>query len=112
MTSDYVESVDVLAAGHRRLVLVDGRKIIRFDIDSTIYTIDYSFPHNGASLTNSQLDGTLLRWPLTRLALRPDHRPHGGTRRTGRGEDIQRGPVIRSLNTQPKEQFGISYLSA
>ena len=56
-------SIDELVPGQRKLVFVDGRSIALFNIDGTFSAIDNSCPHNGASLANGQLEGTLLRCP-------------------------------------------------
>ena len=55
--------VDELAPGQRKLIFVDGRTIVLFNIDGTIHAIDNACPHNGASLASGQLDGCVLRCP-------------------------------------------------
>lgn len=55
--------IDGLEPGQRKLVFVDGRSIALFNIGGTLSAIDNSCPHNGASLANGQLEGTLLRCP-------------------------------------------------
>jgi 3-phenylpropionate/trans-cinnamate dioxygenase ferredoxin subunit len=52
-----------LEPGQRKLAFVDGRSIVLFNIDGTIYAIDNSCPHNGASLASGQLEGCVLRCP-------------------------------------------------
>jgi len=56
-------TTDELAPGQRKLVFVDGRSIVLFNVDGMIRAIDNDCPHNGASLANGQLDGTFLRCP-------------------------------------------------
>ncbi|TDN57847.1 Rieske 2Fe-2S domain-containing protein [Paraburkholderia sp. BL10I2N1] len=56
-------SIDELAPGQRKLVFADGRSIALFNIDGTVSAIDNSCPHNGASLANGQLEGTVLHCP-------------------------------------------------
>lgn len=58
-----VGSEGELAPGERKLAFVDGRSIVLFNIEGTIYAIDNACPHNGASLASGQLDGHLLRCP-------------------------------------------------
>jgi len=58
-----VGAVDELAPGQRKLAFVDGRSIVLFNIDGTIYAIDNACPHNGASLASGQLEGCVLRCP-------------------------------------------------
>ena len=55
-----VGSVDELAPGQRKLVFIDGRSIVLFNIGGTLHAIDNSCPHNGASLANGKLDGNML----------------------------------------------------
>lgn len=54
---------DELAPGQRKLVFVDGRGIVLFNIDGQLHGIDNSCPHNGASLASGSLEGCLLRCP-------------------------------------------------
>lgn len=54
---------DQLSPGTRKLIFVDGRSIVVFNIDGTLRAIDNSCPHNGASLANGRLDGHMLRCP-------------------------------------------------
>lgn len=58
-----IDPVDELPPGKRKIVFVDGRSIVIFNIEGTVYAIDDSCPHNGASLASGQLDGHLLRCP-------------------------------------------------
>ncbi|SAK99141.1 Rieske (2Fe-2S) domain-containing protein [Caballeronia fortuita] len=52
-----------LRPGQRKLVFVDGRSIVLFNIEGTLHAIDNACPHNGASLASGQLDGCMLRCP-------------------------------------------------
>ncbi|MCC8394741.1 Rieske 2Fe-2S domain-containing protein [Paraburkholderia sp. MMS20-SJTR3] len=52
-----------IAVGERKLVFVDGRSIVLFNLDGTIYALDNACPHNGAALASGQLEGCLLRCP-------------------------------------------------
>lgn len=47
----------------RAFVLIDGRSIALFRVDNTIYAIDDSCPHNGASLASGKLDGCFVQCP-------------------------------------------------
>ncbi|MFP3569776.1 Rieske (2Fe-2S) protein [Paraburkholderia sp. SIMBA_030] len=69
-----------LAPGQRKLAFIDGRSIVLFNIDGTIYAIDNSCPHNGASLANGQLEGCVLRCPAhgLRFDLRTGCMPGAG----------------------------------
>jgi 3-phenylpropionate/trans-cinnamate dioxygenase ferredoxin component len=58
-----VGSADELAPGERRLVFVEGRSIVLFNLDGTLHAVDNACPHNGASLAGGQLEGSLLRCP-------------------------------------------------
>lgn len=58
-----VGMVDELAPGQRKLAFVDGRSIVLFNVDGTMYAIDNACPHNGASLASGQLEGCVLRCP-------------------------------------------------
>lgn len=52
-----------LAPGQRKLVFVDGRCIVVFNIGGQLHAVDNSCPHNGASLASGRLDGTVLQCP-------------------------------------------------
>ncbi|MFX5801283.1 Rieske 2Fe-2S domain-containing protein, partial [Acinetobacter baumannii] len=39
-----------LPPGQRRLVFVEGRSLVLFNINGTVYAIDNTCPHQGASL--------------------------------------------------------------
>ncbi|RKE39603.1 3-phenylpropionate/trans-cinnamate dioxygenase ferredoxin subunit [Paraburkholderia sp. BL23I1N1] len=56
-------SADELAPGQRKLVFVDGRSIVVFNIDGGLYAVENACPHNGASIASGQLEGRLLRCP-------------------------------------------------
>lgn len=58
-----IDTVDELPPGKRKLVFVDGRSVVIFNIEGTVYAIENSCPHNGASLASGQLDGHVLRCP-------------------------------------------------
>ena len=58
-----VGTVDELAPGQRKLVFVDGRSIVLFNIAGEIHAVDNSCPHNGASLASGALEGCMLRCP-------------------------------------------------
>ncbi|CAE6811487.1 Rieske 2Fe-2S domain-containing protein [Paraburkholderia nemoris] len=58
-----IDPVDELPPGKRKIVFVEGRSVVIFNIEGTVYAIDNSCPHNGASLASGQLDGHLLRCP-------------------------------------------------
>ncbi|SEA84601.1 Rieske (2Fe-2S) protein [Paraburkholderia sartisoli] len=58
-----VGPVDELAPGQRKLVFIDGRSIVLFNIAGTIHAIDNACPHNGASVASGQLEGCVLRCP-------------------------------------------------
>ena len=58
-----VATVDELAPGQRKLVFVDGRSIVLFNVAGEIHAVDNSCPHNGASLASGALEGCMLRCP-------------------------------------------------
>jgi 3-phenylpropionate/trans-cinnamate dioxygenase ferredoxin subunit len=58
-----VGSADELAPGQRKLVFVDGRSVVLFNIEGELHAIENSCPHNGASLAGGQMEGRLLRCP-------------------------------------------------
>jgi 3-phenylpropionate/trans-cinnamate dioxygenase ferredoxin subunit len=47
----------------RAFVLIDGRSIALFRVDDTIYAIDDTCPHNGASLVGGKLEGCFVQCP-------------------------------------------------
>jgi 3-phenylpropionate/trans-cinnamate dioxygenase ferredoxin component len=58
-----VASVDELAPGQRKLAFVEGRSIVLFHVGGTVRAIENACPHQGASLANGQLEGSVLRCP-------------------------------------------------
>jgi len=52
-----------LLPGQRKLIFIDGRSIVLFNIDGAIHAIDNSCPHSGASLASGRLEGTVLQCP-------------------------------------------------
>lgn len=49
--------------GQRRLWRHDGQLIVLFNVDGTLYAIDDTCPHAGASLAGGKLQGRLLQCP-------------------------------------------------
>jgi 3-phenylpropionate/trans-cinnamate dioxygenase ferredoxin subunit len=72
-----------IGPGQRKRVFVDGRCIVVFNVDGAIYAIDDSCPHNGASLGNGQMEGSMLRCPAhgLRFDLRTGCTPGAGSLR-------------------------------
>lgn len=58
-----VTRANELPPGQRKLVFVDGRSIVLFNVGGQLHAIDNSCPHNGASLASGRLDGTMLQCP-------------------------------------------------
>ncbi|AHB04837.1 MULTISPECIES: Rieske (2Fe-2S) protein [Pandoraea] len=58
-----INPVDELPPGKRKIMFVDSRSIVVFNIEGTVYAIDNACPHDGASLASGQLDGHLLQCP-------------------------------------------------
>jgi 3-phenylpropionate/trans-cinnamate dioxygenase ferredoxin subunit len=58
-----VAAVDELAPGQRKLVFVEGRGIVLFNLDGTLRAIDNTCPHQGASLASGKLAGSVLQCP-------------------------------------------------
>ena len=56
-------SADGLEAGQRKLVFIDGRSVVVFNVAGHLRAIENSCPHNGASLASGRLDGSLLTCP-------------------------------------------------
>jgi 3-phenylpropionate/trans-cinnamate dioxygenase ferredoxin component len=52
-----------IAGGQRKLVFVEGRGVVLFNIEGTFHAIDAACPHNGASLASGRLDGCVLSCP-------------------------------------------------
>jgi 3-phenylpropionate/trans-cinnamate dioxygenase ferredoxin component len=75
-----------LQPGQRKLVFVNGRSVVLFNIDGTLHAIDNACPHNGAALAGGKLDGCMLSCPAhgLRFDLRSGGmRDAGGLRLTG-----------------------------
>jgi 3-phenylpropionate/trans-cinnamate dioxygenase ferredoxin subunit len=62
-----VGTIDEFLPGQRKLIFIDGRSIVIFNIDGTLHAIDNSCPHDGRSLASRQLDGSVLRRPAHSL---------------------------------------------
>ena len=58
-----VGTADELAPGQPKLVFIDGRSVVLFNIDGQMHAVDNSCPHNGASLASGPLEGCMLRCP-------------------------------------------------
>ncbi|WP_322061428.1 Rieske (2Fe-2S) protein [Paraburkholderia sp. J63] len=58
-----IGAADGLDEGQRKLVFIDGRSVVVFNVAGRLHAIENSCPHNGASLANGRLDGTLLTCP-------------------------------------------------
>ncbi len=58
-----VALVDELAPGQRKLLFVEGRSLVMFNIGGKLVAIDNACPHNGAALASGQLEGSVLRCP-------------------------------------------------
>lgn len=58
-----IGAADSLEEGQRKLVFVDGRSVVVFNVAGRLRAIENSCPHNGASLANGRLEGTLLTCP-------------------------------------------------
>ena len=58
-----VGAAEGLAQGQRKLVFIDGRSVVVFNVAGKLHAIENSCPHNGASLANGNLDGSLLTCP-------------------------------------------------
>ncbi|WP_321814838.1 MULTISPECIES: Rieske (2Fe-2S) protein [unclassified Paraburkholderia] len=52
-----------LGEGQRKLVFVDGGSVVVFRIEGQLHAIENSCPHNGASLANGALQGSVLSCP-------------------------------------------------
>ena len=53
-----------LPAGKTTAVEVNGKKIAVFNIDGTFYAIDDTCTHRGGSLSEGDVDGTVVTCPL------------------------------------------------
>lgn len=58
-----VPAAHELGPGQRKLVFIDGRSVVLFNIDGAIHAIDNACPHQGASVANGRLDGYVLSCP-------------------------------------------------
>lgn len=58
-----VPADQVPPAGGRSLFRHEGRSLVLFNQGGSLYAIDESCPHNGASLFGGRLDGRLLHCP-------------------------------------------------
>ncbi|BDD91937.1 (2Fe-2S)-binding protein [Pandoraea sp. NE5] len=58
-----IDPINELPPGKRKIMFVEGRSIVLFNIEGTVYAIDNACPHDGASLASGQLDGHLLQCP-------------------------------------------------
>ncbi|MFD1556880.1 Rieske (2Fe-2S) protein [Paraburkholderia silviterrae] len=59
-----IGGADSLAEGQRKLVFVGGgRSVVVFNVAGRLRAIENSCPHNGASLANGRLDGSVLTCP-------------------------------------------------
>ncbi|CAJ0819702.1 MULTISPECIES: Rieske 2Fe-2S domain-containing protein [Ralstonia] len=52
-----------LPSGQRKLVFMEGRSIVLFNVDGRLHAVDNSCPHTGASLAGGRLDGNVLQCP-------------------------------------------------
>jgi len=59
---------DELTPGQRKIVFVDGRCVVLFNLGGELRAIDDACPHNGASLLTGRLEGSVLRCPAHGLA--------------------------------------------
>ncbi|MBT8769516.1 Rieske (2Fe-2S) protein [Metapseudomonas boanensis] len=58
-----IPSEKVPVVGGRSLFRHDEKCVVLFNLDGTLYAIDDSCPHKGASLFSGKLDGRLLQCP-------------------------------------------------
>jgi len=82
--------VDELTQGQRKLVFVEGRSLVLFNVGGAIYAIDNDCPHNGASLASGKLEGCVLQCPAhgLRFDLRTGGMPGAG------GLNLRTFPVV------------------
>lgn len=75
-----IGAADSLEEGQRKLAFVDGRSVVVFNVDGQLRAIENSCPHNGASLANGHLDGSVLTCPAhgLRFDLRTGRMPGAG----------------------------------
>ena len=97
-----------LSPGQRKLVFVNGKGVVLFNVGGTIHAIENSCPHNGASLASGCIDGTVLRCPAHGLRFdlaKPDEGMTGALR-------LQRFPVrevggVLILQTDSDDQWSM-----
>ncbi|MEM5292303.1 Rieske 2Fe-2S domain-containing protein [Paraburkholderia sabiae] len=97
-----------LPPGQRKLVFADGKSVVIFNVEGTIYAIENSCPHNGASLASGCLEGTVLRCPAHGLRFNLTTQD-GGTSGALR---LRRFPVreiggVLILQTDPDERWSM-----
>jgi 3-phenylpropionate/trans-cinnamate dioxygenase ferredoxin subunit len=64
-----VARIEDLRPGERKLVFVDGRSMVVFNIDGELHAIDNECPHQGASIASGKLEGRYLRCPAHGLRI-------------------------------------------
>jgi len=64
-----VSRTEDLPPGGRKLVFVDGRSMVVFNIDGELHAIDNECPHQGASIAAGKLEGRYLRCPAHGLRI-------------------------------------------
>ena len=76
--ADFVEAaqLDQLAPGQGMTVTVGGKNVALFNVDGTVYAMEYACLHAGASLGMGILEGKVRPVPRARLALQRHHRQH------------------------------------
>ena len=52
-----------LSPGQRKLVFVNGKSAVIFNVGGTTHAIENACPHSGASLASGNLDGSVLQCP-------------------------------------------------
>jgi 3-phenylpropionate/trans-cinnamate dioxygenase ferredoxin component len=55
-----VAAVSDVPSGGRRLVFVEGKSYVLFNVGGDVYALDDSCPHAGASLFSGKLDGAIV----------------------------------------------------
>jgi len=64
-----VARTEDLPVGGRKLVFVDGRSMVVFNIDGEVHAIDNECPHQGAAVASGRLEGRFLRCPAHGLRI-------------------------------------------
>lgn len=97
-----------LPPGQRKLVSLNGKSVVIFNVEGTIYAIENSCPHNGASLASGCLEGTVLRCPAhgLRFDLATQDGGTPGALRLRRFPVREIGGVL-ILQTGPDEQWSM-----